>query len=108
MVIEQVTKKIIDSRVSISKPVMNDIQVSQLVIAKTNNGIAMRLYYNVGTVSQTVRSGNGPYIAKDHARPALHTVFSTTQLGHFLIAKLVFLRSRIWKCFHSKEQRGQT
>jgi len=42
----------------------------------------MRLYSNVGTVSQTVRSGNGPYIAKDHARPALLTVFSTTQLDH--------------------------
>ena len=37
---------------------------------------------DVGTVSQTVRSGNGPYIGKHHARPALLTVFSTTQLGH--------------------------
>jgi len=40
----------------------------------------MRLYSNVGSVSQTVRSGNGPYIARNHARPALLTVFSTTQL----------------------------
>jgi hypothetical protein len=62
---------------------------------------------NVGTVSQTVRSGNGLYIEKNHARPALYTVFSTTQLG-YLITQLVFLRSRIWKCFHSKEQRSQT
>jgi hypothetical protein len=107
MVMEHVTRKIIDSRAIILESVMNDIRISQLVIAKTNNGITVRLYYNVGTVSQTVRSGIGPYIAKDHARPALHTVFSTTQLGH-LITQLVFIRSRIWKCFHSKEQRGQT
>jgi len=33
----------------------------------------------VGTVSQTVRSGSGPYKEKYHARPALHTVFSITQ-----------------------------
>ncbi|MCK4931060.1 MAG: hypothetical protein KAT01_02765 [Candidatus Aminicenantes bacterium] len=31
------------------------------MISKTNNGTAVRLYLNVGTVSQTVRSGNGPY-----------------------------------------------
>jgi hypothetical protein len=37
---------------------------------------------DVGTVSQMVRSGNGPYIKRNHARPALLTVFSTTQLGH--------------------------
>jgi len=55
---------------------MNNIPVSYLVIAKTNNGIAMRLYYNVGTVSQTVRSGNGPYIAKDYACLEPFTLFS--------------------------------
>jgi hypothetical protein len=47
------------------KIVMNDIRVSQLVIAKTNNGTAVRSYLNVGTVSQTVRSGNGPYIKRN-------------------------------------------
>jgi len=57
---------------------MNDVSSVQLVISKTNNGTAVRLYLNVGTVSQMVRSGNGPYIAKYHARSALHTVFSTT------------------------------
>ncbi len=31
-----------------------------------------------------------------HARPALLTVFSTTQLGHS-ITQLVFIRSRIWQ-----------
>ncbi|MEE9503185.1 MAG: hypothetical protein V3V48_14005, partial [Candidatus Aminicenantaceae bacterium] len=51
---------------------------------------------DVGTVSQTVRSGNGPYIERCHARPALLTVFSTTQLGHS-ITQLVSIRSRIWK-----------
>ena len=64
MVMEHVTRKIIDSRVIILESVMNNIRISQLVIAKT-------------------------------------------QLGH-LITQLVFIRSRIWKCFHSKEQRGQT
>ncbi len=52
---------------------------------------------DVGTVSQTVRSGNGPYIGKYHAHPALLTVFSTTQLEHS-ITQLVFIRSQIWKC----------
>ena len=33
----------------------DNFRVSHLVITKTNNGIAMWLYYNVGTVSQTVR-----------------------------------------------------
>ena len=37
---------------------------------------------HVGTVSQTVRSGNEPYKEKYHARPSLLTVFSITQLGH--------------------------
>jgi hypothetical protein len=36
----------------------------------------------VGTVSQTVRSGNGPYKDRDHARQALLTVFSITQSDH--------------------------
>jgi hypothetical protein len=61
---------------------MTAVRVSQLVISKTNNRIATRLYSNVGTVSQTVRSGNGPYIARDHARSALLTVFSITQSDH--------------------------
>ncbi len=34
---------------------------------------------HVGSVSQTVRSGNGPYKEKYHARPSLLTVFSITQ-----------------------------
>jgi len=37
---------------------------------------------HVGTVSQTVRSGNGPYKEKYHARPSLLTVFSITQSDH--------------------------
>jgi hypothetical protein len=53
---------------------MNDIRASQLVISKTQF---------VGTVSQTVRSGNEPYnVPCLHG--ALHTVFSTTQLGHLI------------------------
>jgi len=48
----------------------------------------MWLFSDVGTVSQKVRSGNEPYIEKNNARPALHTVFSTTHLGH-LITQLV-------------------
>jgi len=52
--------------------------------SKMNNGIAMRLYSNVGTVSQTVRSGNGPYIASDHAHPALLTVFSIIKFDHLI------------------------
>jgi len=76
---------------------MDDVRASQLVISKTNNGIAMRLYCNVGTVSQTVRSGNGSYIARDHARPALLTVFSTTQLGH-LTTHSEFMQSRFSGC----------
>jgi hypothetical protein len=59
---------------------MNDIRVSQSVIAKTYNGTAMRLYLNVGTVSQTVRSGNGPYIERCHARPALLTDLDLTKI----------------------------
>ena len=67
---------------------MNDFRVSQMVISKTNNRTAMWLFSDVGTVSQKVRSGNEPYIEKNNARPALHTVFSTTHLGH-LITQLV-------------------
>jgi len=37
---------------------------------------------HVGTVSQTVRSGTGPYKEKNHARQALLTVFSITQSDH--------------------------
>ena len=84
--------------VSSPKSVMNDIRVSQLVISITNNGTAVRLYLYVGTVSQTVRSGNGPYIKRNHARPALLTVFSTTQLG-YSISQLISICSRIWNCF---------
>ena len=53
----------------------------------------MQLYLSVGTVSQTVRSGNGPYKEKHHARPALLTVFSITQSDH-LIAYKEFMLSR--------------
>ncbi|MGB6338835.1 MAG: hypothetical protein WBF32_03595 [Candidatus Aminicenantaceae bacterium] len=48
------------------------------MISKTNIWKAALLYFDVGTVSQTVRSGNGPYIKRNHAHPAFHTVFSTT------------------------------
>ncbi len=44
----------------------------------------MRLCFDVGTVSQTVRSGNGPYKEKYHARPALLTVSSITQSDHLI------------------------
>ena len=37
---------------------------------------------HVGTVSQTVRSGNGPYKEKYHARPSLLTVFSIIPSDH--------------------------
>ena len=77
---------------SIPKTMINDIRVSQLVIAKMNNGKARQLHWNVGTVSQTVRSGNGPYIEPCPPR-ALLTVFSTTQLGH-LITQYEFIPSR--------------
>jgi len=53
--------------------------MSKLMITKTKNGMTLQLYSNVGTISQTVRSGNGPYIDKYHARTVLHTVFSTSQ-----------------------------
>ncbi|MCK4930530.1 MAG: hypothetical protein KAT01_00080, partial [Candidatus Aminicenantes bacterium] len=39
-------------------------RVLQLVISKTNNGTAVQLSLNVGTVSQMVRSGIGPYIKR--------------------------------------------
>jgi hypothetical protein len=41
-----------------------------------------------------------------HAPPALLTVFSTTQLGHS-ITQLVFMRSRIWKCFLLRDLSGE-
>jgi hypothetical protein len=49
---------------------MSESRVSQLVIAKTNNGTSVWLYVNVGTVSQTVRffsvhSRNEPYIKRN-------------------------------------------
>ncbi|MGB3863875.1 MAG: hypothetical protein WBE11_00645 [Candidatus Aminicenantaceae bacterium] len=44
------------------------------MISNTNNGKAVRLY--VGTVSQTVRSGNGPYKEKYHARMEPFSRFS--------------------------------
>ncbi len=41
---------------------MSEIRVSQLVIAKTNNGLAVGL--NVGSVPRTDRSENGPTIKR--------------------------------------------
>jgi len=38
-------------------------------------------YLSVGSVPRTDRLGNGLYI-EENARPAILTVFSTTQLGH--------------------------
>ncbi|MGB3861937.1 MAG: hypothetical protein WA915_07610 [Candidatus Aminicenantaceae bacterium] len=38
------------------------------MISKTNIWEAALLYFDVGTVSQTVRSGNGPYKEKYYAR----------------------------------------
>ncbi len=60
---------------------MNDVRVSQSVISKTNNGTSVLFYFNVGTVSQTVRSGNGPYKEKHHTRPALLTVLEMLPSG---------------------------
>jgi hypothetical protein len=48
---------------------MNDIRESQLVTAETNNRAAVWLSFNGGTVSQTVRSGTGPYIKRN--RPSV-------------------------------------
>ena len=36
-------------------------------------------------------------VTRSFFRPVLHTVFSTTRLGH-VITQLVFIRSRIWEC----------
>ncbi|HUU51925.1 MAG TPA: hypothetical protein VMW92_02760 [Candidatus Heimdallarchaeota archaeon] len=36
----------------------------RLLIVTTNNRTSARLYLNVGTVFQTVRSGNEPYIKR--------------------------------------------
>jgi len=58
-------------------------RVIRLVVSKTNNGKAVWLYSDVGTVSQTVRSGNGLDIEKMSCPPrALLTVFSITQSDH--------------------------
>ena len=47
---------------------------------------------DVGTVSPTVRSGNGPYIKKNHAHSALHAVFSITQLEHSITSVITEIR----------------
>ena len=52
------------------------------MISKTNIWETALLYSDGGIVSQTVRSGNGPYKEKYHARPALLTIFFITQSGH--------------------------
>ena len=61
---------------SIPKTVINDVRVFQLVISKTLSVSPAR----------KLRSDPGiPHISQQemsHARPALLTVFSTTQLGH--------------------------
>ncbi len=73
---------------SIHKTVMNDVRASQLVIAKTRSVSPAR----------KLRSDPGfPHISPlemYHARPALLTVFSTTQLGH-LITQCVSTSSRL-------------
>jgi hypothetical protein len=56
---------------------------------------------HVGSVSQTVRSGNGPYKEKHHARP----IFSRFSPSHNLITQQryrAFMTSRIWKCILKK------
>jgi hypothetical protein len=69
---------------SIPKSVMSDIRVSQLVIAKTLSVSPAR----------KLRSVPGfPHISHRemyHARPALHTVFSTTQLGHSIAQSVLY------------------
>ncbi len=58
----------------IGRYVMNDVPSVPIGDFENEQREAMRLYSNVGTVSQTVRSGNGPYNAPCPPR-ALHTVF---------------------------------
>jgi hypothetical protein len=62
----------------ISKSMMNDIRVFQLVIAKTK--------FRSVSPARKPRSVPGfphtPPREMCHARPTLHTVFSTTQLDH--------------------------
>ncbi len=43
-----------------------------------------------GTVSQTVRSGNGPYKEKYHARPSFLTVFSIIQSDHSIMLLCIY------------------
>jgi hypothetical protein len=103
MGVEHVTEKVIESWLSISKSVTNDIRVSQLVIAKMK-------FRSVSPARKLRSVSSFPHISPwemSHARPVLHTVFSTAQLGH-LITKLVFLRSQIMKGFHSSDPRSQT
>ena len=44
---------------------MNAVPSVPIGGSKTNNKTTVQLYFNVGTVSQTVRSGNGPYIHRN-------------------------------------------
>jgi hypothetical protein len=68
----------------IYKTVMNDLTSDQIGDFENEQRIISRArsILDVGTVSQTVRSGNGSYKDKDHAHPSLYTVFSITQLDH--------------------------
>jgi hypothetical protein len=56
----------------------------------------VRLYSNVGTVSQTVRSGNGPYIDRYHARHVLLTVFSITKSDHLITQLSIYVNTGLW------------
>jgi hypothetical protein len=71
---------------SIPKSVMDEVRVSQLVISKTR----------LVSPARKLRSVAGfPHISPwemYHARPVLHTVFSTTQLGN-LITQFEFMPS---------------
>jgi hypothetical protein len=69
------------------KSVMNDVRVSQLVISKTLSVSPARKLRSVPGFSHI--SLREMY----HARPALLTVFSTTQLEH-LITHCEFMPSR--------------
>ena len=62
---------------------------------------------HVGTVSQTVRSGNGPYKEKYHARPTLLTVFPITQSDHPKM-RTAFLSSRIYGALNRAGTQSQS
>ena len=56
------------------------------MISKTNIWEVALLYFDVGTVSQTVRSGNGPYKEKYHAQhkkkgPGIPEAFQVCAFG---------------------------